>query len=92
VTIGRTTAGAATGVAIAADEGSTRGVTMGVMAYATGFSGDVTIAATTGEGTTTTKVEMTGADSIVLRWFEVVTVAWFVLLCDSGEMTGAVGA
>jgi len=56
--------GTATGAgAIAADEGSTRGAMIGV----TGVSGDVTIVATTGEGTTT-KVETIGADSIVLLW------------------------
>jgi len=56
--IGRTATGAEAG---AADEGSTRGATIG----ATGVSGNVTIAVATGEGTTT-KVETTGADLIVL--------------------------
>ena len=61
VTIGDT----ATGAAIATDEGSMRGATIGGIIDVTGFSGDVTIVVTTGEGTTT-KVETTRADSIAL--------------------------
>ena len=61
VTIGDTV----TGAAIATDEGSTRGATIGGIIDVTGFSGDVTIMVTTGEGTTT-KVETTQADSIAL--------------------------
>jgi len=78
VTIGRT----ATGAAIAADEGSTMGATID----ATGILGDVTIAVTTGKGTTM-KVETTGADSIVLLrcigWSTVWSRIW--LLRVKGE-------